>query len=218
MSDVRHDGDAIPPILSLDIAQSGGIEHTRTLYCGSFSKTLTPGLRIGWVCGAQTAIQQLELIKQASDLHTPSINQMAIHHVASRIFDNHVATIKASYRTRRDAMLAALQTYMPAGVEWSKPEGGMFIWLTLPKEVDGAALLAHALKSEKIAFVPGGAFFADGSGANSMRLSFSCATDAQINEGITRLGRAIRSFQAKRTAQSGTPASSHVQKIPGEGA
>lgn len=188
---LRYDGEAIPPVLALEIESTGSIDACRTLYCGSFSKTLTPGLRVGWVCASKTAIHQLELIKQASDLHTPSINQMAIHHVASRHFDTHVAKIRTSYRDRRDAMLAALQKHMPDGVEWTKPDGGMFIWLTLPKGTDGADLLAKAIKEQKVAFVPGGAFFADGSGANSLRLSFSCADAATIQEGIKRLARAM---------------------------
>lgn len=189
---LRYDGETIPPILSLDIARSGGINHSRTLYCGGFPKTLAPGLRVGWVCGAQDTITQLELIKQASDLHTPSINQMAIHHVATQHFDAHVNTIKASYHAKRDAMLAALKTHMPDRVKWTKPEGGMFIWVTLPDHLDGAQLLASALKTEKVAFVPGGAFYADGSGANTLRLSCSCATEAQINQGIARLASAIQ--------------------------
>ncbi len=189
--ELRYDGEAIAPVLALEVDRTGSIERCRTLYCGSFSKTLTPGLRVGWVCASKTAIHQLELIKQASDLHTPSINQMAIHHVASRHFDAHVAKIRASYRDRRDAMLAALQDQMPDGVDWTRPDGGMFIWLTLPKGMNGADLLAKAIKEQKVAFVPGGAFFADGSGANSLRLSFSCADATTIQEGVGRLARAM---------------------------
>ena len=190
---LRYDGERYPPILSLDIARHGNIENTRTIYCGSFSKTLTPGLRVGWVCAAKPVIAQLELIKQASDLHSPTINQMAVHHVAERIFDQHVATVREAYRERRDAMLAALETHMPEGVSWTRPEGGMFIWLTLPAHLDGARLLESALKTQKVAFVPGGAFFADGSGQNHLRLSFSCTAPPVIDQGIERLAAAIRS-------------------------
>ncbi len=189
---LRFDGTAIPPILALDIERHGSIENTRTLYCGSFSKTLTPGLRVGWVCAARPAIERLELIKQASDLQSPTINQMVMHHVASRIFDEHVAKLRTSYRERRDAMLTALETHMPEGIEWTRPEGGMFIWLTLPKGIDGAQLLTQAIKTQKVAFVPGGAFFADGSGANSIRLNFSLPSPETINEGIARLAKTLR--------------------------
>ena len=190
---LRYDGEAIPPILALEIARKGDIEACRTLYCGSFSKTLAPGLRIGWVCGASEAIRKLVLIKQAADLHTSSLNQIAIHEVASRGFDAQVAKIRAAYGKRRDAMLAAMQRHMPAGVGWTVPEGGMFVWVTLPAHLDGAELLAKSLKSEKVAFVPGRAFFADGSGGNTIRLSFSRTDEAVIEEGIARLGRLLKS-------------------------
>jgi len=189
---LRYDGDEVPPMLALDIERNGSIENTRTIYCGSFSKTLAPGLRVGWVCAAKPVISKLVLMKQAADLHSATLNQMAIHKVASDGFEAQVAKIKATYQARRDAMLAALSRHMPEGVSWTKPDGGMFIWVTLPEGADGAALLAESLKTERVAFVPGKAFFADGSGANTLRLSFSCASEAMIEEGIKRLGRVIR--------------------------
>jgi DNA-binding transcriptional MocR family regulator len=189
---LRYDGAPVPPILALDIARSGGIEATRTLYCGSFSKTLAPGLRVGWVCGASEVIARLVLMKQAADLHSSTINQIVTHRVAEALFDSHVDTLRATYGHRRDRMVAALTREMPEGVAFNRPEGGMFVWLTLPEGVDGAALLARAIAEERVAFVPGGAFFADGSNRNTLRLSFSCASDAQIDEGIARLGRLLR--------------------------
>ena len=131
-------------------------------------------------------------MKQAADLHSSTANQIVTHKVASTIFDAHVAKLRATYMARRDHLLAALAREMPKGVEWTKPEGGMFIWLTLPKGMDGAELLAKSLQSERVAFVPGRAFFADGSNGNTLRLSFSCANEAQIDEGMKRLGRLIR--------------------------
>lgn len=193
---LRYEGDPIPPILSLEIARKGSIENTRTIYSGSFSKTLAPGLRVGYVVAAMPVIRKLVLMKQAADLHSSTINQMAIAHVAVRHFDAQVAKVKAAYSARRNAMLAALDKYMPAGTTWTKPEGGMFIWVTLPEGIDGAALLAHSVESEKVAFVPGQAFFADRSGANTFRLSFSCANEAMIEEGIKRLGRLVSGAQA----------------------
>ncbi|MDN5787394.1 PLP-dependent aminotransferase family protein [Pseudorhodobacter sp.] len=189
---LRFDGEAIPPILALEVAQKGSVEDCRTLYCGSFSKTLAPGLRVGWVCGAKEVIGRLVLMKQAADLHSPSLNQMAIAEVAGAIFDSHVGKIRAAYCARRDAMLAALAAHMPAGVEWTRPEGGMFVWVTLPKGLDGAELLARSLQTQRVAFVPGSAFFADGSGRNTLRLSFSRVDEAVIAEGIKRLGALLR--------------------------
>jgi DNA-binding transcriptional MocR family regulator len=188
---LRYDGEPVPPILALEIARKGDINNTRTIYCGSFSKTLAPGLRVGWVCASEKVIRKLVLLKQAADLHSSTINQMAICHVAERGFDKQVAKLKAVYSKRRDAMLAALAKYMPADVSWTVPEGGMFVWLTLPAGMDGAELLAKSLATAKVAFVPGKAFFADGSGANTCRVSFSCADEAMIEEGISRLGGLI---------------------------
>ncbi|MGO4350789.1 PLP-dependent aminotransferase family protein [Rhizobium sp. RAF36] len=190
---LRYDGEAIPPILALEIARKGHISLTRTIYCGSFSKTLAPGLRVGFIVANAQVIRKLVLMKQAADLHSSTINQMAIAEVAERGFDAQVAKIKAAYSHRRDAMLDALARHMPAGVSWTKPEGGMFIWITLPEGMDGAALLAKSIETTRVAFVPGKAFFADGSGANTIRLSFSCANDTMIEEGIGRLGKLVAS-------------------------
>jgi DNA-binding transcriptional MocR family regulator len=188
---LRYDGEPIPPILALEIARKGHINDTRTIYCGSFSKTLAPGLRVGFIVANAPVVRKLVLMKQAADLHSSTINQMAIADVAARGFDAQVARIRKTYSHRRDCMLAALEKYMPAGTSWTKPEGGMFVWITLPKGMDGAKLLAKSLETAKVAFVPGQAFFADGSGANTFRVSFSCANAEMIDEGIGRLGRLI---------------------------
>ncbi|MBY5581477.1 PLP-dependent aminotransferase family protein [Rhizobium leguminosarum] len=188
---LRYDGDPIPPILALEIAEKGHINDTRTIYCGSFSKTLAPGLRVGFIVANAPVIRKLVLMKQAADLHSSTINQMAISDVAERGFDAQVAKIKAAYIKRRDCMLAALDKYMPEGTSWTKPQGGMFIWITLPEGMDGAKLLAKSLETAKVAFVPGKAFFADGSGANTFRLSFSCANEQMIEDGIGRLSALI---------------------------
>jgi DNA-binding transcriptional MocR family regulator len=189
---LRFDGKAIPPILALEAARKGGaIEACRTIYCGSFSKTLSPGLRVGWVCAAMPVISQLVLMKQAADLHSATLNQIAVTQVAEQHFDSHVATIRDAYSARRDVMLKALTQHMPGGVSWTKPEGGMFIWVTLPETLDGADLLARSLESARVAFVPGHAFFADGSGRNTIRLSFSNSSEEKIAEGIKRLGALV---------------------------
>jgi DNA-binding transcriptional MocR family regulator len=198
---LRFDGQSVAPILALDIARNGGdIEKTRTLYCGSFSKTLAPGLRVGWVVAAQDVIRKLVLVKQAADLHSSTINQMVIGEVAEKVFGAQVDRIRETYSARRDRMLAALETSMPDGVEWSRPEGGMFVWVTLPKGMDGADLLVRAIRDHRIAFVPGRAFHADGSGENTLRLSFSCASFEMIDEGISRLGELVRGEMVKTAA------------------
>jgi DNA-binding transcriptional MocR family regulator len=189
---LRYDGEAVPPILALEIARKGSIEECRTLYCGSFSKSLAPGLRVGWVCAAADVISRLVLMKQAADLHSATTNQIVTDLVARDQFESHVAKLRTVYKARRDHMLAALAREMPEGVSWTKPEGGMFVWVTLPQGMDGADLLAQSLKTERVAFVPGRAFFADGSNGNTLRLSFSCANETAIDEGIKRLGRLIR--------------------------
>ena len=190
---LRYDGVPVPPVLALEIEQKGSIEDCRTVYCGTFSKTLAPGVRIGWTVAAKPVIAQIVLLKQAADLHTSSINQMAVHGVAETCFDAHVGQLRAVYLRRRDVMLAAMAEHMPEGVEWTRPEGGMFIWVTLPDGMSGADLLAHSLEAERVAFVPGQAFFADGSGQNTIRLSFSNSNHTAIEEGIARLGRLLRS-------------------------
>lgn len=191
---LRYDGEPVLSILALDIARNGGdIEKTRTVYSGSFSKTLAPGLRIGYLVAAKPLIRKLVLVKQAADLHSSTLNQMAIAEVVPEIFREQVERVRRTYRQRRDLLLAALEKHMPAGVRWTRPEGGMFVWVDLPEGMDGAALLARSLETEKVAFVPGQAFHPDGSGANTLRLSFSCASPEMIEEGMARLGRLIRS-------------------------
>ncbi len=188
---LRYQGEHVPCIQALEIKRCGDIEQCRVIYCGTFSKTIAPGLRVGWICAASAVIRRLVLIKQASDLHSSSLNQMVMYRLASELFDNQVANAKAKYAKRRDAMLAALKRHMPAGTTWSEPEGGLFVWVTLPAHIDAAELLKRAVAEQRVAFVPGGAFFADGSGANTLRLSFSLADEAQIEEGIRRIGKLV---------------------------
>lgn len=185
---LRYNGETLPPILALDSEASGGIDNTRTIYCGSFSKSLSPGLRLGWICAAAGVISRLVLIKQASDLNSPVLNQEAMARVAESVFDSHTARTNAVYKARRDAMLTALERHMPAGVSWTRPEGGMFIWMTLPAGLDAAELLESSIQTVRVAFVPGRAFHPDGTGANTLRLSFSCNDHQKIEEGISRLG------------------------------
>lgn len=188
---LRFSGQDLPCLQALEMARCGSIDHCRVVYCGTFSKTIAPGLRVGWICAAESLIRRLVLIKQASDLHSSSLNQIVMHRLVTETFDDQVARARAQYARRRDAMLAALSRHMPAGVTWTRPDGGLFVWVTLPEGMDGAKLLPRAVEEARVAFVPGGAFFADGGGANSLRLSFSLASEGKIDEGIARLGRLI---------------------------
>ncbi|HEV7345968.1 MAG TPA: PLP-dependent aminotransferase family protein [Devosia sp.] len=184
-SALRYEGEDLPPIAALD-AEAQGLEAARTLYCGSFSKTLSPGLRIGWICGPTALIRKLTLLKQGADLHTATTNQMVMHRVAREGYDTQVARARSVYRTRRDAMLAALERHAPPGLKWKRPDGGMFIWLELPDHLDAAPLLQQALR-QNVAFVPGAPFHSDGSGRHTLRLSFSLCDEAQIEVGIFKL-------------------------------
>jgi DNA-binding transcriptional MocR family regulator len=149
-------------------------------------------MRVGWVCASRHVVEKLVLMKQASDLHSPSINQMVMHRVADTIFDAQVEKLIGAYRKRRDALLGALEANMPDGISWSRPEGGMFVWLTLPESVDATELLARSVKEARVAFVPGNAFYADGTGRNTLRMSFTLADDRAVNEGVPRLAKLLR--------------------------
>ncbi len=206
---LRYEGDPIPPLLALDIERAGGIERSRVIHAGSFSKTISPGMRVGWLCAAEEVIRRIVLMRQAADLHGSILDQMLMADMVSSGFDSQVATILPAYRHRRDAMLAALDRYMPEGVTWTRPEGGMFIWLTLPESLDSRVLVRQSIDEEGIVFVPGTSFFADGSGQRNIRLNYTCSDDATIEDGISRLAALI-----SRHAGSGVLSSDCMQHNP----
>ncbi len=189
--ELRFAGEPTPTVLGLDIARSGGIDGARTLFLGTLSKTLSPALRIGWVCGPKPVIEKLVLLKQGADLHVSTINQMVAHRAVTEGYDQHLHRLRGAYGAKARVMLAALERTMPEGVSWSHPEGGMFVWIDLPEGVDGADLLAQAIEEERVAFVPGAPFFAEKQTTNAIRLSYSLPTDAQIEEGVQRLARLV---------------------------
>jgi DNA-binding transcriptional MocR family regulator len=191
---LRYDGERAPTLLTLASERAGGIDNAKVIYLGTFSKSIVPALRIGWMIGPKDVIRKMVLVKQGSDLHVSPFNQMIMQRIASTIIETHTAKIRAAYKTRRDAMLKALTAHMPAGVSWTKPEGGMFVWMTLPRPIDGAELLKRAITEKRIAFVPGYAFFADRSGRNTIRLNFSLNDPVTIDEGLKRLGNLISSM------------------------
>jgi len=178
--------------MALAAERAGGIDNAKVMYLGTFSKSIVPALRIGWVVAPQDVIKKLVLINQASNLHISPLNQMILHEVAATLLETHTKKIRDIYKVRRDAMLKSLAAHMPANVSWTKPEGGMFIWMTLPDTMDGAELLRRAINDVRVAFVPGSAFFADRSGRNTIRLSFSLNDPAVIDEGIKRLASLLR--------------------------
>ncbi len=188
---LRFDGEGVPPLAALDIRHTGSIDRSRVIYCGTFSKTLTPGLRTGWICAAAPVVRRLVLIKQAADLNSAAINQMVMLEVARSSFEEQVARAREHYRAKRDAMLAALKEHMPAACNWTAPDGGLFVWVTLPADIDATQLLQRAVTEAKVAFVPGRAFFTDRTSGNTMRLSYSLPDVASIGEGIRRLGALI---------------------------
>lgn len=185
-TELRYEGESIPSIAALDAERNGG-KLKNVLYCGSFSKTMVPAFRVGWVNAAPEVINRLVLMKQAGDLHTSTINQIVLHDVVSQIFETHLKHLRAQYKERRDAMLSALDEFAPAGITWTKPQGGMFVWIELPEGTDGTALLERAIKEANVAFVPGSAFHADRSGKNTIRLAFSVTKPERIREGVRRL-------------------------------
>ncbi len=189
-AELRYDGaDAKPPsILALDCEAAGSIEGTRTIYLGTFSKVLAPGLRVGWVCASRPIIDTLVRLKECADLLTSPLNQAIALDLVAGGFGQHVSRLRQVYGARRDAMVDALAARLPAGVTWERPSGGMFVWLILPAELDADHLLPVAVERFGVAFVPGRSFVPDASRGNALRLSF-CQYDAsRIGAGVERLG------------------------------
>ena len=176
-----------PPPLPLTARNPDGC-----VYLGSFSKVLAPGLRLGFLVAPKSLYPKLLQAKQAADLHSPGFNQRMVAEVMKDGFlAHHVPTIRALYKSQRDAMLAALAREMPDDVRWNKPAGGMFLWARLPEGMRAVELLPRAVE-KNVAFVPGAAFYADGADERSLRLSFVTASVQQINTGVAALAAAIR--------------------------
>ncbi len=191
---LRYEGEHIPSIVALDDEYRGNCQsgyHGNVIYLSTFSKTLAPGLRLAWVIAPPEVIRKLVQAKQGADLHTTSFGQMVAFEVAHGGFlDQHVRKIREVYKERRDVMLGAMDGYFPPGVEWTHPEGGLFLWGILPENLNAADVLKDAIL-QKVAFVPGAPFFPNGGGHNTMRLNFSNARPEMIQAGIARLGRVL---------------------------
>ncbi len=175
-----------PPPPPLSAAAGDG-----AVYLGSFSKVLAPGLRLGYVIAPKALYAKLLQAKQSADLHTPGFNQRIVYEVIKNGFlREHVPTIRARYKTHRDAMRDALQRHLPAGCRWAAPSGGMFFWVELPARLDATALLPRAVAAG-MAYVPGAPFFPQGGHAHTLRLSFVTVAPALIEQGVAALGRVL---------------------------
>jgi 2-aminoadipate transaminase len=196
---LRYEGEHLTPLVVLDrenLRRDRGYSIGNVIYLSTFSKTLSPGLRLGWIVAPPEVIVKLVQLKQGADLHTSTFGQMVAYEVAKDGFlDEHIKVIRRVYGERRDVMLQALEEYFPPEVSWTRPLGGLFLWVTLPVGMDSHLLFEAALK-ENVAFVPGDSFYSGNGfaseGLRHFRLNFSNAQPAQIREGIRRLSVAIK--------------------------
>lgn len=206
---LRYEGEHLTPLVVLDrenLRRDNGYSIGNVIYLSTFSKTLAPGLRLGWIVAPPDVIAKLVQLKQGADLHTSTFVQIVAYEVAKDGFlDEHVKLIRKVYRERRDVMLATLKEYFPPEVTWTHPQGGLFLWVTLPEGMDSHKLFEAALK-ENVAFVPGDSFYANNGheGSRHMRLNFSYGQPEQIREGIRRLSVAVKQqLQELQPAQVG---------------
>jgi len=206
--DIRFMGEDLPPMryyLDSDV-----------ITMGTFSKTVSPGMRLGWLHAPGEIMDKLVTAKQAADLHTSYFVQRVVYqYLADNDVEKHIKKIRGMYKVQRDAMVSAIERYFPDGVKHTKPEGGMFLWVTLPEGISSLDLFDLALK-EKVAFVPGQAFFVDGSGQNTLRLNYSSSDEARIEEGIKRLAQAMESLleegRRRRAQAGGSATGSYIMK------
>ncbi|MFF5299270.1 PLP-dependent aminotransferase family protein [Streptomyces sp. NPDC013161] len=184
--ELRFEGERLPWIA----AQEGAAD--RTVLLGSFSKVMAPGLRLGWLRAPAALLRACVVAKQAADLHTPTVNQLAAaRYLADNDLDAHVARVAGVYRERRDAMLGGLANALPEESSWERPEGGMFLWARLPESYDTTELVSRVLRQD-VAYVPGAPFYAGEPDRSTMRLCFVTQTPGEIREGLRRLGEGLR--------------------------
>jgi 2-aminoadipate transaminase len=183
--ELRFEGEDITPIYAL--------HKENTIYLSTFSKTLAPGLRLGWIVAPERALAKVIHAKQGADLNTSQLVQHLAYDICQRgLIRTHVRRIRKVYKERRDAMLQAMEEHFPPEVTWIRPQGGLFLWARMPEHADSRELLKLAIE-EKVSFVPGSAFYPGGDdGLCCMRLNFSYSRPQLIEEGILRLSRAIR--------------------------
>ncbi|SMP59193.1 PLP-dependent aminotransferase family protein [Anoxynatronum buryatiense] len=185
--ELRFEGQRPPAVKSFDT-------QGRVLFLGTFSKTFCPGMRLGWTLGEGELLNKFVLVKQGADLQTSSLGQRELNQFMEDYdLDEHIATIREVYRSRRDVMLTAMETYFPKveGLTFTYPNGGLFTWVELPAHMNARELFKRALEKE-VAFVPGGSFYPNGGYENTLRLNYSNMPEEKIKEGIKRLGEAIQ--------------------------
>lgn len=198
---LRFEGEHIPGVCVLDndfrASATNQAFSGNVIYLSTFSKILAPGLRLAWIIAPPEVIKKLVQAKQGADLHTATFNQCVAHEVGKGGFLNqHVKLIQQVYTERRDVMLDSLDEFMPNSVHWTRPQGGLFLWATLPEGLDTTQILTSAIK-EKVAYVPGESFHPNGGGKNTMRLNFSMATPERITAGIERLAHVVSLYLKK---------------------
>ena len=189
--ELRFEGERVPWIASHEEARD------RVVLLGSFSKVMAPGLRLGWLRAPGALRRACAVAKQAADLHTPTVNQLAAaRYLADRDLDAHVGRVAGVYRERRDAMLAGLRQALPEGSDWTRPHGGMFLWARLPQSYDTTALLPRVVRHD-VAYVPGAPFYAGEPDRSTLRLCFVTQTPEEIGEGLRRLGEGLGEGQRR---------------------
>jgi len=192
---LRYEGDHLPPVVVLDDeirAKEVPVYSGNVIYTSTFSKILAPGLRLAWVVAPIDVIKKLVQAKQGCDLHTSTLTQYIAYQVSnSPWMKTHIQFIRKIYKERRDVMIQTLEEFMPEGVQWTKPKGGLFLWVTLPENCDTTALFSTAVEA-KVAYVPGTSFHPLGGGLNTMRLNFSYSKPEIIREGIKRLAKVLK--------------------------
>ncbi len=182
--ELRLEGESVPSLKSFDT-------KGRVVALGTFSKVFCPGLRIAWVAAELSVIEKLVILKQGADLQTATLSQLQVNrYLEENDLDADIAKIVPVYRERRDAMLSALEKEMPPGVRWTRPQGGLFLWMTLPANLNARTLLDECVR-QNVAFVPGGAFFPNGGNENTLRLNYSNMPIERIREGVKRLAASV---------------------------
>jgi 2-aminoadipate transaminase len=226
---LRYGGESLPTLHSLDTAATGAEASDLVIYLGTFSKILSPGLRLGWAVAPRPVLEKLNLGKQGADLCSSSVTQMFVAayfnergHGGEPWWREHLARLRTLYSARRDAMLEALTEHLGEGAQWTEPEGGLFVWVTLDERIDTTDLLAFARKTQDVAFVPGRAAYVDGRrGSSSMRLNFAGMPEAEFREGVRRIGRAAREqlglLGTLTGAGTATPAAAERPAAPAPG-
>jgi 2-aminoadipate transaminase len=197
---LRYEGDPVPSLHSLD----GGVF---VMYLGTFSKILSPGIRLGWVVAPPPVLDKINQGKAGTDLCSSTLSQLMVQAYFSEVrWRDYVDSLTQIYRDRRDTMLDALAEHFPPQAQWTRPGGGLFIWATLPDFIDTTDLLARCLR-DNVAFVPGEQAYLDGRGRNSMRLNFSISDEETIQEGIRRIGAVLEELVALYGTLTGSEAS-----------